>query len=177
MLLTVRQGLFFSSTFERDAQEGIDIALTIGQPIIGKDNQRMNAIGPIIDRQLDAWQQRNPLVPCCLAQRFEFIEVELVVIGDDAQANARVLQRIHIVAVVEVGIARVIELAVCPGVQMKVCAYPLCPFFEDKGSSPSLLWWHAFHHRSLLYADGPAILGDRDSLCFTENMSRPLSLI
>jgi hypothetical protein len=29
-------------------------------PFVGEHNKRVNAIGPVIDRQLDAWQQRNP---------------------------------------------------------------------------------------------------------------------
>ena len=80
---------------------------------------------PVDPTQLDAWQQRNPLFLSCLTQRFELLEIELVVIGDNAKSDARFLQRIDVVAVVEVVIARILEFAVRSGVQMKVSADPL----------------------------------------------------
>ena len=66
-----------------------------------------------------------------LAQGFEFLEIELVVVGDDAKSNARTLQRVHIVAVIKIVIARELELAVRAGVQMEICANPLCPLCKD----------------------------------------------
>ncbi|MFP2048586.1 hypothetical protein ACLEBP_10115 [Escherichia coli] len=35
------------------------MVMAIGQPVVGKNNQGVDAIGPVIDRQLDAGQQRN----------------------------------------------------------------------------------------------------------------------
>ncbi|ULA65262.1 MAG: hypothetical protein LZF86_190565 [Nitrospira sp.] len=106
----------------------------------------MDAIGSVIDRQLDTWQQRNSLLFGCLAQCVELIEVKLVVIGDDAQPDVRFLQRIDIVAVVKVVITHILEFAVGPGVQMKVCAYPLRPFVKNHTSAVKRLH---FSHCSL----------------------------
>lgn len=107
------------------------MVMTIGQPVVGKNNQGVDAIGPVIDRQLDAGQQRNILLLRCLAQRFELLEIELVVIGDDAQLDTCFLQRVHIIAVVEVVIACVLELTICAGVQMEVRTNPLRPLCKD----------------------------------------------
>ncbi len=91
----------------------------------------MDATGPVADRQLDARQQRNAFPLGRLAQCLELCKVELVVIGDDAQPDLRFFQGFDVVAVVKVIIARVLELTVCAGVQMKVRANPLRPFCES----------------------------------------------
>jgi hypothetical protein len=99
----------------------------------------VNAIGSIIDGQLNAWQQRNSFLLGGLAKSLELIEVELVVIGDDAQPDACSLQRINVVAVVEVFISRVPELSIRTGMQMKVCTHPLGALDEGGSSSSWLL--------------------------------------
>ncbi len=107
------------------------MVMAIGQPVVGKNNRVWDAIGPVIDRQLDAGQQRNILLLRCLAQRFELLEIELVVIGDDSQMDTCFLQRVHIIAVVEVVIACVLELSIRAGVQMEVRTNPLRPLCKD----------------------------------------------
>jgi hypothetical protein len=52
------------------------------------------------------------------------------VIGDDAQLDVRFLQRIDIIAVIEVVINRALEFSVGTSVQMKVDTHPISPMYE-----------------------------------------------
>ena len=59
------------------------------QPLVGENDECVNAVASVIHRQFDAGQNSDTSLAGTSAKRLEFFGVELVVIRDDGQADAR----------------------------------------------------------------------------------------
>jgi hypothetical protein len=90
----------------------VDEVVPVSEPFVGEHDQRVHAVAAVIHRQLDARQQADSLLAGALAQRLEFVGVELIVVGDDGEADASRLQGVNIRADESVFVAIVFELLI-----------------------------------------------------------------
>jgi len=59
------------------AKELVDVILSLFDPFVRKDDERVNAIGSIVYGELNTGKKANAFLACPFTQGLEFIDVEI----------------------------------------------------------------------------------------------------
>ena len=91
----------------------------------------MDAVCAVLDRQFHAGHHADPGLACPLPQGLEFIQVELVVVGDDGESRPRGFERGNVAGDEAILLAIIAKFLIRPCVQVKVGPHPLRTTLEE----------------------------------------------
>src|ERR1700737_3090930 len=86
--------LEISQPSERHIEKALDVVgvFFVYDPIVAENNKYVNPIGTILNGELQAREQKHFFLLCGLRQNLEIVTIKLVMVRDDCDADACLLE-------------------------------------------------------------------------------------